>query len=33
MIFQVSISNATHNVTEAGIGADPHCSRGDSGKT
>ena len=33
MIFQVSISNATQNVTEAAIGADPHCSRGDSGKT
>jgi hypothetical protein len=32
MIFQVSISNATRNVTEAGIGADPMCSRGDSSK-
>jgi len=32
MVFQVSISNATGNVTEAGTGADPMCSRGDSGK-
>ena len=32
MVFQVSISNATGNVTEAGTGADPRCSVGDSGK-
>jgi hypothetical protein len=32
MVFQVSISNATGNVTEAGTGPDPWCSRGDSGK-
>jgi hypothetical protein len=27
MVFQVSISNATGNVTEAGTGPDPQCSR------
>ena len=32
MVFQVSISNATGNVTEAGTGADPRCSTGDKGK-
>ena len=32
MVFQVSISNATGNVTEAGTGADPRCSAGDKGK-
>jgi len=32
MVFQVSISNATGNVTEAGTGADPRCSVGDNGK-
>ena len=32
MVFQVSISNTTGNVTEAGTGPDPWCSRGDSAK-
>ena len=32
MVFQVSISNATGNVTEAGTGADPRCSTGDKGR-
>ena len=32
MVFQVSISNATGNVTEAGTGPDPWCSRGDNAK-
>jgi hypothetical protein len=32
MVFQVSISNATGNVTEAGTGTDPRCSTGDKGK-
>lgn len=32
MVFQVSISNATGNVTESGTGPDPECSRGDSTK-
>jgi hypothetical protein len=32
MVFQVSISNTTGNVTEAGTGADPRCSTGDKGK-
>jgi hypothetical protein len=32
MVFQVSIANATHTVTEAGTGPDPECSRGDSSK-
>ena len=32
MVFQVSISNATGNVTDAGTGADPRCSVGDNGK-
>ena len=32
MVFQVSISNVTGNVTEAGTGADPRCSTGDKGK-
>ena len=32
MVFQVSISNLTGNVTEAGTGPDPWCSRGDSAK-
>ena len=32
MVFQVSISNATGNVTEAGTGPDPRCSVGDNGK-
>ena len=32
MVFQVSISNATGNVTEAGTRADPRCSVGDNGK-
>jgi len=32
MVFQVSISNASGNVTEAGTGADPRCSAGDKGK-
>ena len=32
MVFQVSISNATGNVTEAGTGPDPRCSAGDKGR-
>ena len=32
MVFQVSISNATGNVTDAGTGADPRWSAGDKGK-
>ena len=32
MVFQVSISNGTGNVTEAGTGPDPRCSAGDKGK-
>jgi hypothetical protein len=32
MVFQVSISNATGNVTEAGTGADPRCSAGDKAR-
>ena len=33
MVFQVSISNATGNVTEAATGPDPRCSVGNDGKT
>jgi hypothetical protein len=32
MVFQVSISNATGNVTEAATGADPRCSAGDKAR-
>lgn len=32
MVFQVSIGNASGNVTEAGTGPDPECSRGDNAK-
>jgi hypothetical protein len=32
MVFQVSISNTTGNVTDAGTGPDPRCSAGDKAR-